>query len=99
VNGGSASASEITAGALHDNGAATIFGTQSYGKGSEQNVIQLAGGAEAKITVARWYRPNGQNIDKKGITPDHVIKITDDQIKNSQDPQKDAALQFAETGK
>ena len=94
VDGGSASASEITAGALHDNDVATIFGTQSYGKGSEQNIIQLAGGAEAKITIARWYRPNGQNIDKKGITPDHVVNVTDDQLKNKQDPQKDAAVQF-----
>ncbi|HLZ15181.1 MAG TPA: S41 family peptidase [Candidatus Saccharimonadales bacterium] len=99
IDGGSASAAEITAGALHDNNVATLFGTQSFGKGSEQNVIPLAGGAEAKITIARWYRPNGQNIDKKGIAPDRVVKITDDQIKSKQDPQKDAAIQFALTGK
>ncbi|HSX35533.1 MAG TPA: S41 family peptidase [Patescibacteria group bacterium] len=94
INGGSASASEITAGGLHDNGAATLFGTQSYGKGSEQNVIQLAGGTEAKITIARWYRPNGQNIDKKGITPDHVVNLTTDNTKNGADPQLAAATQF-----
>ncbi len=99
IDGGSASASEITASALHDNKVATLFGVQSYGKGSEQQVIKLVGGTEAKITVARWYRPNGQNIDKKGITPDRIVKITSDQIKAGQDPQKDAAVQFVQSGK
>jgi len=94
VNAGSASASEIVAGALHDNNVATIYGEKSYGKGSVQEVHNLPGGAEIKITVARWYRPNGQNIDKKGIAPDKVITMTDDNYKNGQDPQKDAALDY-----
>lgn len=93
IDEGSASASEITAGALHDNGAATLFGVKSYGKGSVQQVIQLPGGTELKVTIARWYRPDGQNIDKKGITPEHIVKISDDDIKAGNDPQKDAALQ------
>lgn len=92
VNNGSASASEITAGALHDNNVATIMGEKSYGKGSVQTIIKLPGGSEMKITVARWYRPNGQNIDKKGISPDKAVKMTEDDYKNKLDPQKDAAL-------
>ncbi|HEX7963458.1 MAG TPA: S41 family peptidase [Candidatus Saccharimonadales bacterium] len=94
IDEGSASASEITAGALHDNGVATLYGVKSYGKGSVQQIMQLPNGTEMKVTIARWYRPNGQNIDKKGITPDHEVKITQDQIKAGQDPQKDAAIQF-----
>lgn len=92
VNGGSASAAEITAGALHDNKAATILGEKSYGKGSVQQIMNLSGGAEIKVTVARWYRPNGQNIDKKGITPDKIVKMADDDYAKGSDPQKDAAI-------
>jgi carboxyl-terminal processing protease len=94
VDEGSASASEITAGALHDNGVATLFGVKSYGKGSVQQVMSLPNGTEMKVTIARWYRPNGQNIDKKGITPEHIVKITADDVKAGKDPQKDAATQF-----
>jgi carboxyl-terminal processing protease len=94
VNGGSASASEITAGALHDNGVATIMGVKSYGKGSVQEIQDFSDGGELKVTVARWYRPNGQNIDKKGITPDKVIQLTDQDIAAGKDPQKDAAIQY-----
>ncbi|HJP95911.1 MAG TPA: S41 family peptidase [Candidatus Saccharimonadales bacterium] len=92
VNGGSASAAEITAGALRDNNVATILGEKSYGKGSVQQIMNLSGGAEIKVTVARWYRPNGQNIDKKGITPDKTVKMTDDDYAKGNDPQKDAAI-------
>jgi carboxyl-terminal processing protease len=93
IDAGSASASEITAGALKDNGVATIMGVKSYGKGSVQQIMQLAGDAELKVTIARWYRPNGENIDKKGISPDKEIKMADDDYKNGRDPQKDAALE------
>ncbi len=92
INGGSASASEITAGALHDNGVADLIGEKSFGKGSVQQITPLSSGEEIKVTVARWYRPNGQNIDKKGITPDQTVKMTDDDYKNGTDPQKDAAI-------
>jgi carboxyl-terminal processing protease len=92
INDGSASAAEITAGALHDNKAATLMGIKSFGKGSVQQIQPLAGGAEIKVTVARWYRPNGQNIDKKGIVPDEEVKMSDDDFSHGRDPQKDTAL-------
>ncbi|MEK7153362.1 MAG: S41 family peptidase [Patescibacteria group bacterium] len=99
INAGSASASEIVARALRDNGAATIYGEKSYCKGSVQQILELRGGDEVKITVARWFRPNGQNIDKKGIVPDREIKMTDDDYKQKRDPQKDAALKFLNNNK
>ncbi len=94
LNAGSASASEIVAGALRDNNAATIYGEKSYGKGSVQEIRSLPGGDELKITVARWYRPNGENIDKKGIKPDTEIKMSEDDYSQKRDPQKNAALDF-----
>jgi carboxyl-terminal processing protease len=97
IDGGSASAAEIISGALRDNNVATLFGVKSFGKGSVQQIQNLPNGAEIKITVARWYRPNGQNIDKKGITPDHVVNMSDDDYKNNRDPQKDAAIQWLQT--
>jgi len=102
IDAGSASASEITAGALKDNGVATTIGVKSFGKGSVQQIIPLgnkdgAGDSEVKVTIARWYRPNGQNIDKKGIAPDKEVKMTDDDYKQKRDPQKDAAVQFLKT--
>lgn len=94
IDAGSASASEITAGALKDNGAATILGVKSFGKGSVQQILGLPGNTELKVTIARWYRPNGENIDKKGIEPDKEVKMTDDDYKNGRDPQKDAAIEL-----
>ena len=94
IDAGSASASEIVSGALRDNNVATLFGEKSYGKGSVQEIQNLPNGSEVKITVARWYRPNGQNIDKKGIKPDTEVKMTDDDYKNGRDPQKDAAIDY-----
>lgn len=94
INGGSASASEITAGALHDHKAATLIGVKSYGKGSVQQIEPLNNGAELKVTVAKWYRPNGQNIDKKGIQPDKPVKLTASDASHGRDPQLNAAEQF-----
>lgn len=94
INEGSASASEIMAGALKDNKVATLFGAKSFGKGSVQQMQQLPGGGELKVTIARWYRPSGENIDKKGIKPDTEIKMAEDDYKNNLDPQKDAAVNF-----
>jgi carboxyl-terminal processing protease len=94
INGGSASASEITAGALHDNNVATLMGEKSYGKGSVQQILQLNGGGTLKVTVARWYTPNDKNIDKEGIKPDTEVKISDEDAKASRDPQMDAAKAY-----
>jgi carboxyl-terminal processing protease len=91
IDGGSASASEITAGALHDNGAATLVGSKSFGKGSVQQVINLKDQSELKVTIAHWYTPKGKNIDKQGISPDVEVATSIDQVKAGQDPQKDKA--------
>ena len=94
INEGSASASEITAGALHDNKAARLIGTKSYGKGVVQQLINLRDGGQLKVTVASWYRPDGQNINHKGITPDDTVKISDADIKAQKDTQLEAAQAY-----
>ena len=91
VNGSTASASEIVAGALQDYGVATIVGEQSFGKGSVQKLITLPAGAELKVTVAKWYTPNGQNISEEGITPDVTATLTAEDINAGRDPQLEAA--------
>jgi len=91
IDEGSASASEIVAGALHDNKAASLLGTKSFGKGSVQQPQTLANGGLLKITVARWFTPNGKNIDKDGIKPDTQVERTADDYKAGRDPQLDAA--------
>ena len=92
VDDGSASASEITAGALKDNGAATILGTKTYGKGSVQELHELNSGGVLKVTIARWFTPGGRNIDKEGIEPDQKVEISEDDIAAQRDPQKAAAI-------
>jgi carboxyl-terminal processing protease len=94
VDGGSASASEITAGALHDNKAAYVIGQKSYGKGVVQQLISFGDGSQLKVTVASWYRPDGENINHKGITPDKVVKISDADAKASNDTQLKAAQDY-----
>ncbi len=74
VNGGSASASEIVAGALQDHKRAVIMGTQSFGKGSVQTILPLGNSTAIKLTTARYYTPNGRSIQAKGITPDIVVE-------------------------
>ena len=99
VDGGTASASEIVSGALRDNGAATLIGTQTFGKGVVQQIFNLSGGAEAKITVAKWYTPSGQNINHQGLTPKIIVQMTANDLNAGQDPQKDRAVEFLQTGK
>lgn len=96
IDGGSASASEIVAGALHDNGVAKLVGVKSFGKGSVQEIVSMAGGAELKVTVAKWYTPGGKNINKEGLTPDTTVKISSDDITANRDPQKDKAMQMVQ---
>ena len=92
VNGSTASASEIVAGALKDHGVATIIGEKTYGKGSVQSLETFLTGEMLRVTVAKWYTPNGKNIDKEGIEPDKVVERTFEQINKEEDPQLDAAL-------
>ena len=92
VNGSSASASEIVAGALHDHKVATLMGETTFGKGSVQKLVNLSDGATLKVTVARWYTPAGVNISEKGIVPDTTVVRSADDINASRDPQMDAAL-------
>lgn len=92
INEGSASASEIVAGALSDHGIATLMGAKSFGKGSVQEVDQLDFGGMLKVTIARWFTPNGLNIDENGIKPDKNVKLTDEDIEKERDPQQKAAI-------
>ncbi|MFT7645216.1 MAG: carboxyl-terminal processing protease [Candidatus Paceibacteria bacterium] len=94
IDNGSASASEILAGALKDHGIATVIGTKSFGKGSVQELVKLDNGASLKVTVARWLTPNGTSISDGGLNPDIFIKRTPAQRLASEDPQKDAAVLF-----
>jgi len=91
INEGSASASEIVAGALKDNNSATIVGVTSFGKGSVQEFSTFSEGDVLKVTVARWYTPAGQNIDKEGIEPDVVQELTEEDVAGSVDSQLEAA--------
>jgi len=93
IDEGSASASEITAGALRDNDVATLIGQKTFGKGSVQSLEELVGGGILKVTIARWYTPGGKNIDKEGIEPDQVVERTDEDYTAGRDPQRDKAVE------
>lgn len=97
VDQGSASASEILAGALSQNGVAKLIGTRTFGKGSVQQLMELGGGAQIKITVARWLTPNGTSISDGGLQPDIKAERTADDYKAGKDPQKDAAITWFAT--
>lgn len=108
INGGSASAAEIVAGALQDHGKAKLIGEKSFGKGSVQEYEELADGSALKLTVALWYTPKDRSINELGIQPDIVVtekKRTEaqDGVAARKDPTKDIviqrALQFLKTGK
>ncbi|MFC1748037.1 S41 family peptidase [Pseudomonadota bacterium] len=94
INGGSASASEIVAGALQDYNRAIIMGEQSFGKGSVQEVDKLSDGSSLRMTIAKWYTPKDTSVDDVGITPDIVVEYTDDHYEADIDPQLDAAIDY-----
>ena len=94
IDGGSASASEILAGALSEHGKAKLVGTKSFGKGSVQELINLTPDTALKVTIARWLTPNGKSISEEGLMPDYEVKVTEDDIKNLKDPQMEKAIEL-----
>jgi carboxyl-terminal processing protease len=91
VNSQTASASEIVTGALQDYGVAKVVGETTLGKGSVQQTINLSDGAMMKVTVAKWYTPNGKNISKEGLAPDISVSLSQDDFNNGRDTQLEAA--------
>jgi len=98
VDEGSASASEIVAGALQDAGRAVLIGTTTFGKGSVQLPHTLSDGSLMRVTIARWYTPADRSIDGTGLNPDIAVEITNEQIEADEDPQLDRAIELLETG-
>ncbi|MBU0612181.1 S41 family peptidase [Patescibacteria group bacterium] len=94
IDGGSASASEIVAGAMKDHDRAILVGSQSYGKGSIQEVVDITPSTVLKITVAKWLTPNGTSISEKGLMPDYKIEITEKDFEEEKDPQMEKAVEL-----
>lgn len=92
VDRGSASASEILAGALREHGIAILVGEKTFGKGSVQELLDLGGGAELKVTIARWLTPKAISIAEGGLTPDVIVLITKEDLEADRDPQLEAAV-------
>ena len=94
IDEGSASASEIVAGAMQDYKKAILVGTKSYGKGSVQELVDVTPDTVLKITVAKWLTPNGNSISEKGLTPDYEVKYTKADFEAKKDPQLDKAVEL-----
>ncbi len=93
VNQGSASASEIVAGALRDNRGVKLVGERTFGKGTVQELVDLSSGAQVKVTIAHWVMPNGGILGTEGLAPDYEVKMTEEDFKNNRDPQLEKALE------
>ncbi len=94
VDGGSASASEILAGALQEQGVAKLVGNKTYGKGSVQELLPVTPDTSLKVTIAKWLTPSGKSISENGLTPDYEVKISEADITAGKDPQMDKALEL-----
>ena len=94
VNEGSASASEILAGALRDLKGIKLVGQKTFGKGSVQELVPITDTTSLKVTVARWLTPNGVSISDQGIIPDHIVKMTPADRQAGLDPQIDKAVEI-----
>lgn len=94
VNGGSASASEILAGALQDHKIATVVGEKTFGKGSVQELINITDDTSLKITIAKWLTPEKKSISEKGLTPDIEVKFTKEDFESGKDPQMEKAIEL-----
>lgn len=94
INQGSASGSEILAGAIRDNRGTKLIGEKSFGKGSVQQLQNLKDKSSLKITVAKWLTPNGESISEKGLEPDIKIEMTDEDYTEERDPQLDKAVEI-----
>jgi carboxyl-terminal processing protease len=94
IDAGSASASEILAGALRDNKGVKLVGTKSFGKGSVQQLDNLTGGSSLKITIAKWLTPGGKNIMHDGLEPDEKVELKQEDLDKNQDPQFNKALEM-----
>ena len=97
LNKGSASASEIFSGAMKDNKRAVLVGTQSFGKGLVQEINKLPNNAGINITIQKYLTPSGTDIHKKGITPDVIVELTDEEVKNKDDVQLKKAIEVAQS--
>jgi len=93
INEGSASASEILAGALQDYDKAVLIGKKTFGKGSVQEFVPITTDTALKVTIARWMTPNGRSISEDGLNPDIEVDITEDDFKEGRDPQMDKAIE------
>lgn len=94
VDGGSASAAEILAGALQEQGVAKLVGAKTFGKGSVQELVPITDDTSLKVTIARWLTPNGHNLSHDGLDPDYPVTVTDKEVAAGKDPIMDKAVQL-----